>query len=559
MNARTNQWIVLTRTRVLIVGGGLAGLSAALFLAWHGVDCVLVDHHADVLRHPRMRSLAPRLVEMYRPMGLEPLLAEHGDTFADHELFTMVRAETLAAEHTRLDKDLDSARTVAASPCRGIPIDQDAAERIVRQRAVELGADIRYGVRLAGFTEEDPGVLARLLAADGAVSAVRADYLIAADGADSAIRERQGIAMTGPGELCRMLSIQFEADLRPILGRRSVHMAYVNRPYPQTYLMSLSADGRRWVLGTTDPGTGELSEADCEALVHTALGRQLPIRLLPPIPGSSRPALRFGMGAAVAERLCEDRTFLIGDAAHHMPPPGGFGGTTGVADAHNLAWKIAAVLTERAKPSLLDTYHRERHPVAEFTMRQALARAGARLGLDIEPDPIVERTEVMLGYRYGPAPVHGAVPGEVGTRFPHRWLPSGESTLDLFGSGFVLVTGPAAETWSAAVHEDVTVHRLDLDLPGINPDGAILVRPDGFVAWLWPTAVADPGGGLARAMTDILAGRTPATPLTEPRAGPLLSSANVHSDRSDHHRSRHPGTCRATADLARGTPRPDPR
>lgn len=556
MNARPahNRWLVLNRTSVLIVGGGLAGLSMALFLSWHGVECILVEHHPDVLSHPRMRTLAPRLVEMYRPLGLEPRLRADGDA-AGSRAPAPVRAETLAAEHIPLDTHRDLTAAAPASPCQAIAIDQDAAERVIRQRAVELGADVRFGAKLEGFTEEDSGVLARLRSGDGTVSAVAADYLIAADGAGSAIRERQGIAMTGPGHLRQMLSIQFEADLRPVLRRRTVGMAYVDRPYPQTVLKPHTATGRRWVLCTTDPGSGEPTDADCETLVHAALGHRLPLRLLPPIPGSTHPALRFGIGAAVAERFREGRIFLIGDAAHHLPPPGGFNGTTGVADAHNLAWKLAAVIAGHAKPALLDTYHAERRPVAEFTMRQALARSGDRLGLGGAPDPIVEHTAVMLGYRYGPGPITGAAAGSIGTRFPHLWLPSGESTIDLFGTGFVLLTGPDGEAWTRIAPEHVSVRRLNTTPPRTAADGAVLVRPDGFVAWRSPTAPADPAATLARVMAKILAG---------PTAPPghrilLLRSGDVHSRHSPGHRGRHPRAGAVASYLARRTQRRQPR
>lgn len=258
--------------KVLVVGGGLVGLSTALFLAWHGVECTVVERHQDVLRHPRMRSLAPRLVEMYRQVGLEPELVRAGDAFADHAEFTMVRAETLGGVHTVLDKHQDAGLADDISPCRGIPIDQDRAERLVWRRAKQLGADVRFGVSLKDFSHDGAGVTARLRAADGTVSTVTAEYLIAADGANSGIRHRLGIGMTGPGEISRMLSILFEADLDPLLGDRSVHMAFLTQPHPQTYLMSLDPQRRRWVLGTSDPGDRGATRDDCEALVHAALG-----------------------------------------------------------------------------------------------------------------------------------------------------------------------------------------------------------------------------------------------------------------------------------------------
>ncbi|ADD41823.1 FAD-dependent monooxygenase [Stackebrandtia nassauensis] len=500
-----------TRTSVLIVGGGLAGLSTALFLSWHGVSCVLVEQHTDVPIHPRMRGLPPPLVELYRPLGLETRLTREADDFARRGSFDMVRAETLAAEHTPMGMNLDPTRATSSSPCRNIPISQDKTERVLRQRAVELGADIRFGVRLEGFSDDSTGVSARLRATDESLSSVRASYLVAADGPESALRERMGIGMAGPGEISRMLSIMFETDSRLILGDRTVHMAYLERPFPGTFLFCLDAEGQRWVLGCTDPDEWGKTNADCEALVQVALGRRVPIRLLTPIPGSNQPALRFALSAAVADRFSDGRVFLVGDAAHHIPPPGGFGGFCGVADAYNLAWKLAAVLEDRADRALLDSYDTERRPAAEFTVRQAMARAGERLGGHWSEDSttIVDRTRVMTGYRYGPGPIIGAAPGAVGTRFPHLWLEPGKSTIDLFGSGFVLLTPTDGHAWTVASHDAVTIHRLDRSLPGVESDGAILVRPDGFVAWRSRTAVADPHATLTDVVNRILNGPSP--------------------------------------------------
>jgi hypothetical protein len=207
------------------------------------------------------------------------------------------------------------------------------------------------------------------------------------------------------------------------------------------------------------------------------------VRLRPQIPGTTRTALKFEFGAEVAETFRVGRVFLAGDAAHLMPPTGGFGGAAGVQDAHNLAWKLAAVLRGQGGDRLLDTYDRERRPVADFTLRQALARASSRFG-NGKVDEIVDRWTVLLGYRYGGPPVDvRELRAQPGTRAPHVVMADGRSTLDLYGSGFVLLVGPNGDGWRTT-DLPVDVVRIDATAEhGIGDDGAVLVRPDGFVAW----------------------------------------------------------------------------
>jgi hypothetical protein len=221
-----------------------------------------------------------------------------------------------------------------------------------------------------------------------------------------------------------------------------------------------------------------------------------------------------------AERYALGRVFLAGDAAHTMPPNGGFGGNTGVQDAHNLAWKLAFVLKGLAGPQLLDTYDAERRPIGELTVEQAYTRYVTRVAPYLGSDgmqPIVDDMSMEIGYRYNSAAVAlepSAEPAvhehpresraRPGSRAPHVVLDRAGttvSTLDLFGSGFVLLAGAAGGAWHAAALG--ASQRLGVPLEahlvggpqlrdpgdafagayGISPAGAVLVRPDGFVGW----------------------------------------------------------------------------
>jgi hypothetical protein len=213
------------------------------------------------------------------------------------------------------------------------------------------------------------------------------------------------------------------------------------------------------------------------------------------------------------------RVFLAGDSAHVMPPTGGYGGNTGVHDAHNLAWKLAYVLDGRAGPDLLDTYEAERLPVARFTVEQAYTRYVTRLDPGLGTDglaPVVDDAAIDLGPRYRSAAIEAdgdgadwedphAASGRPGFRMPNVVLRDGTSTVDLIGTAPVLLTGPEGGTWAqsaAAAAERLGVplerHELSVDegaTVGIGPGGAVLVRPDGYIAWRSADAARTDGGG----------------------------------------------------------------
>ncbi len=237
--------------------------------------------------------------------------------------------------------------------------------------------------------------------------------------------------------------------------------------------------------------------------------------------------------ADVAERFQDGRIFLAGDAAHVMPPYGGYGGNTGIHDAHNLAWKLAAVLDGEASPELLATYDPERRPVARFTAEQAYARYVTRAAPYLAAggmEPIVGDLEIDLGARLHSRAVAAAGSGDdavyvdpreshgaPGTRAPHLWLDrDGEriSTLDLAGPGFVLLAGPDAELWTqAAGAAGIAVHRVgapgSLARPGrCIPCGlrhhAVPVRCSCVPMDSWRGGLSTQTGASAQALTDAL-------------------------------------------------------
>ncbi|HZJ34384.1 MAG TPA: FAD-dependent monooxygenase, partial [Vicinamibacterales bacterium] len=232
-----------------------------------------------------------------------------------------------------------------------------------------------------------------------------------------------------------------------------------------------------------------------------------------------------------AERYREGRVFIVGDAAHAMPPNGGFGGNTGIQDAHNLAWKLSMVLRNEAGPDLLDTYDAERRPVGTFTTEQAYSRYVTRTAPYLGTDgmqPVAPDLDVELGYRYdSPAIAHDGDPGPLhenprdsharpGTRAPHAWvMRDGRrlSTLDLFDrKRFVFFCGPKSQSWMQAIRSVREAGQMppdDVDVYGLGEPGfedpagsvaetyrltsdVLLIRPDGFVAWRSRTPSGSP-------------------------------------------------------------------
>ncbi|GAA4608364.1 2-polyprenyl-6-methoxyphenol hydroxylase-like FAD-dependent oxidoreductase [Actinoplanes octamycinicus] len=515
-------------TPVLIVGGSLAGLSSALFLAHQGIRPLLVERHPRISAHPRAQAASPRTMELLDAIGLgdevraaETPNAQYGD---------ILQVESLAGKELgRFDGPFRH-DTHGVSRTGWTLIGQDRLEPILRARAEQLGADIRFGTELVGHTQDADGVTAVIRGADGAERTVRAKYLIAADGHRSPIRAELGIGTTGRGTFGRQMIILFRADLEPLVAGRKFFLCFVSNPDVHGVLGQLGAAGTRlWCLAPSlrpEDGHQEYPPERCVELVRAAAG-------VPDLPLTVTDASSWEIAARVAERFRAGRVFLVGDSAHVMPPTGGFGGNMGLQDAHNLAWKLALVLRGTAAPSLLDTYEPERLPVAEFTVEQGVIRYLQRSGLDPE---VAARHQpeatVLFGHRYrsaavlteddDPAVVEDPreASGRPGTRAPYLPLRHGDrevSLADLVHRDFTLVAAAGGDAWLAAGEKagiplDRYLVGADLIDPagqfparyGVGDTGAVLIRPDGFVAWRAPAVTADPVESLRSAVARLL-------------------------------------------------------
>src|ERR671931_1292122 len=453
----------------LIVGGSLVGLTTAMLLGHHGVESLSVERHAGTAIHPRAGHFQLGTTEMLRQLGLEERVrAKSLETYS--ATGGIIAVESLAGrELATYVKELNEG-VEGFSPTVRVFINQDVLEPIIRTRAVELGAAVRNRTEAVGLEQDDEGVTVTLRDLDrGSERTVRARYVVAADGNRSPTRARLGIGMEGYGELSRSITIYFRADCAPLLTGRNQGVLYVHNPALRgffrldrrrgTGFLVINTVGEDVTLPEAIHVSDGLTDERVRELLQTAIGT-------PDVPSEVLDVAHWRAESNCATRLQEGRVFLAGDAAHVVPPNGGFGGNAGILDARNLAWKLAAVIKGEAGPALLDTYDAERRPLARLMVEQAYNRYATRVvperGTD-DVKPFVPDIELEIGLVArsravvpDDGPDDGALhlpPSELrgrpGTRAPHVVIGDERSTIDLFGSGFVLLRalGPAADAW----------------------------------------------------------------------------------------------------------------
>lgn len=535
-------------TQVLIVGGGIVGLSTSLFLSWYGIPSLLVERHPGTAIHPRIPALAQITMEMYRRVGIEEAIhqAEAPYTMSGNLLLL---ESLVGQEFDVLQEDVDAFFIGDLSPAQGSQIGQDVLEPILRRRAEHLGGDLRFNTELLSFVQDDTGVTATIHERESAhTRTVRARYLVATDGTGSGIRQHLGIGRHGKGSLFHCVSIIFSANLMEQFRQRHAVMCFIANenisnaalvPYPGSsarpdlFRLDVSFDPE-------EESLADYPESRCLSLIRAAVG-------IPDLAAHLKSVSTYEASELVADRFQQGRIFLAGDAARTQPPTGGLGGATGIAEANNLAWKLAAVLRGEAGEALLTTYDSERRPQADYTAQQVALLSQQRetagsAGITVDPFSLV------IGYRYSAGAIiqeagdeHLSLAksptlwqGKPGTRAPHlvleregkpclseasrderRWQAEQEqsrvgglhnnpvSTRDLFGLRFVLLTGPQGQPWKTAAERAQNVLHLPLDsyqvggeaadlidaenifctAYGITTDGAVLVRPDGFISW----------------------------------------------------------------------------
>jgi 2-polyprenyl-6-methoxyphenol hydroxylase-like FAD-dependent oxidoreductase len=455
-------------TDVLVVGAGPAGLALGTALALAGVDHLIIDPKPDVDPGTKAAGVQPRTLEYLDRLGVADDLVAQGLPGSGFGLRDGERS-LLEVDYSALD---------TTHPYM-LLIGQDATERVLQRRLLDVGGALHRGHRLLGFWRDHPGVTATVAGPDGAVRAVRARYLVGADGVHSAVREGAGIAFQGssPPALFSLADVRLTeppADTATSFFL-SAHGVLLVSPLP---------GGRHRIVASAPPGTAAPTAEDVERSLAERGGGPLASARVAEVDAAST----YHFQERVAERLVDDPVVLLGDAAHTHSPAGGQGMNTGIQDAADLAWRLTERVRHGAGPDVIAEYEAERRPVAQeligFTGQltalatltdPALASLrntvlGAAGALDeVRGWLSLRLSQLAIGYGDGP----GVVPG-------NRLAPT------------VLAARPTSPAWVLADPQAVapsSAGRVEI-VPAPSLEHTALVRPDGVIAAVDVTAEA---------------------------------------------------------------------
>lgn len=541
---------------VAIIGGGPVGLSAAIMLGRLGISCTLFERNQSTSFHPRGHVVNARTMEILRQLGAEEDVARQALPVVRHAgvgFMTSLAGEEIGAIRTRGEPKQD-ALELSLSPSLKRSCPQDVLEPVLRKYAeANSSTELRFGTEITDVMQNAHAVQLTWQREDGTIGVTKAKYVIAADGARSFVRDALGVGMSG-GSMGQQIGIYFKADLWEWIKDKPYLLFWIYNS--KTTGLFISLDGRhRWTYNfaySENESREDFTRECCEAIIRSAIGRAdvaLDIQSIMP----------WRMQARIADRIREGRVFLAGDAAHPLPPTGGQGMNTGVADVHNLAWKLSLVLSGKAPETLLETYEEERLPAARFNVEQSVrnAKKMAESGLagmlnnDSEVTQKIEGPEgaqirarlaaaipaqrehfdypgQTFGYFYNSGIIipdgspeqemsvhHYEASARPGNRAPHCWLVQAGrkvSTVDFFrDDDFTLLAGDAGDAWVSAFRDLLTDYGLSgqalkvgkdgdlidlnnmfLQLYGIYAGGAVVVRPDGHVAFRSTDIVGNP-------------------------------------------------------------------
>ena len=505
---------------VLVVGAGPSGLAAAIAASRAGARVLVIERHQGTSTFPKATGIRPRTMEILRSWGLEDQVRTAG---ADLRLAAAMSATLADRRQQDFSLGIPQPETLAAlSPSTTAISPQDHLEPLLLAHLRSVGGAVRFGTDLVGLDQHDGGVSVRLRPVEraGVEEQLEVRYVVGADGAGSRVRREAGIEERQLGSEGDHLAVLFHGAVEErIQGHRyALHIVTT----PESGVFVPSGTPGRWVYdrewSAERDAQGVPSMADHQAAIRAAAGMP---DLDPEIVG----VFRWTFAAAVAERMRAGQVFLVGDAAHRTTPRGATGMNTGIADGHNLGWKLGWVVRGWADEALLDSYETERHPIG---LRNALSSLEASDGS--KPEDLAHDFGVVYPLPGGDAPTApgSALPGAVpGARAPHAWVERDgrrSSMLDLYGDRLTLVSDGADPGWRRAADElaghGVPVVSVQLGRDVADPTGtaarayaltegaAVLVRPDGHIAWRTEASGSLPLHDLAAAVHSAV-GRVP--------------------------------------------------
>jgi 2-polyprenyl-6-methoxyphenol hydroxylase-like FAD-dependent oxidoreductase len=501
----------MTDAQVLIVGAGPVGLTLAIDLGRRGVRCTLVERNETSIQLPKMERCNVRTMEIFRRLGIAEQVRDAGlPREAPMDVFLAPSMAAPPIVHLPYPSVADAKAAIAANN-DGRPLEpyqlisQYTLEPLLRRIAETLpSVTIRFGCELTEFAQDGEGVTAFLRTSGGATETQRAAYLVGCDGGASTVRKQLGIGLAGQGRIRKLRQALFRSDAlyeRIPMGKgRHYHIAVA----PLFPFIILQDSTRHWTLHAAAE-----SDEQMVTIFRDALGMPIDFALLS--------VNEWTQHLLCAERYRDGRVFIAGDAAHLVIPTGGLGMNTGVGDASDLAWKLAATLAGWGGPGLLDAYETERRQIG---LRNVKASGAAMQGrntwraappeemgrrFDAEQRKVTEILGIEAGYRYVDSPLICAESGEApdpddrsyvpttwpGARLPHVWLDDGTALHDRLRDGYTLLRLGGTRTDTAPLEHALHASGAPLavlDVPDtrsreLYERDLVLVRPDLHVVW----------------------------------------------------------------------------
>jgi 2-polyprenyl-6-methoxyphenol hydroxylase-like FAD-dependent oxidoreductase len=508
-------------TQVLIVGAGPVGLVLALDLAQRGVRATLVEKNPTSIQLPKMERCNVRTMEIFRRLGIAEAVRDAG--LPRESPMDVFLAESMAAPepivHLPYASVADGKKAIAENN-DGRPLEpyqlisQYTLEPLLRKLAdARPELTIRFNCEMTSFVQDANGVTTTLIA-DGKTETIHSAYIVGCDGGASTVRKQLGIALNGQGSIRKLRQALFYVpDLYekiPMGKGRHYHIA----KGPIFPFIIIQDSTKHWTLHAAADSDEEMTE-----IFKDALGMDIPVETIS--------VNEWTQHLLCADRYRDGRAFIAGDAAHLVIPTGGLGMNTGVGDAIDLSWKLAATLAGWGGPGLLDSYEPERRQIGlrnvkasgtamngRLTWRAETTRAGMAEAFDSEQRKVTEILGIEAGYRYVNSPIVCDESGEgpdpdnrayvpttwPGFRLPHVWLDDKTPIQDRLGFGYTLLKLGNTPADTSALEGAIRATGAPLDVQTI-PDATartlyerdlVLIRPDLHVVWRGNDAPADP-------------------------------------------------------------------